>query len=583
MTTSDQTPKVGHEDLVRQELERPSPGKVFVRRFIEGNYFYVLSAISMMAGCYLLMPSGELTDAEQFARRLKSLLALQSYEFLVITAAAVIVWKLGRLSDAFTLLVIELVLLFDPTFFTNAFYTLRTNGAAFTNPEAALTNFLCLGLVPLKIIVLVRALHLELKPRTYAGLAVAAGLVYLGEAPLNLEGFPLTESAYYYLLGWGALLTIVAFPSLEKILARTNKEMLEPGQWTWLPRFLFSIPVAIVAAHYLESASVYEITFYPVYLGPLLVAGAYGILKLASPKMDVLKRIVAIDAFLLIALLCSLPAANIGSVVELPDRNLIPNWIRTPNALGTVGVASMVLYCFFAQRYRYRPAFYRAVFLMIAAFAWVLYESGWIARGWSATQIGLEALVETIRLNPRITTIIFAPFYIGLAYCFRFFWIWLLASIPVIALIGSLLPGKIYHWIPEMAQLFLLTAIVLRHRFADPKHERTALAILLAAVGVGRFVFDPSIWAGAVVGAEFLGFLVAGFVLGEKGYLLASMLQAAAIVGFAYYNYKNRIDPGFGMVAGALALFAIGLVVTFWKETILGWFKGDSETSVDGV
>src|SRR5690606_5310699 len=113
------------------------------------------------------------------------------------------------------------------------------------------------------------------------------------------------------------------------------------------------IPVAIVAAHYLESSSVYEITFYPVYAGPLFVAAGYWVLKLGIPRIGVLERMVGIDTLLFFALICSLPSANIGSVVEPPDRNLIPMWIRTPNALGTVGVVAVILYFLFAYRFRY--------------------------------------------------------------------------------------------------------------------------------------------------------------------------------------------------------------------------------------
>src|SRR3990172_3495050 len=153
------------------EAERRDPVLLrFVRAFLEGNYFYVLSAVLMMLGCYWLMPIS-IAEAEQFERRLKALLLLQGYEVLVIATAVTLVFHLRTLGDAFTLFIVELVLLLDPTCFSNAFFTLKT-------VSGGMVNVICLALVPVKLGVLQHCLQLRVAPRAFAALLLTALFVY---------------------------------------------------------------------------------------------------------------------------------------------------------------------------------------------------------------------------------------------------------------------------------------------------------------------------------------------------------------------------------------------------------------------
>ncbi|MCA9447695.1 MAG: hypothetical protein KC931_11305, partial [Candidatus Omnitrophica bacterium] len=155
------------------------PGKEIARRIIQGNVFYIFSAFLMMLGCFLLMPTSSIEEAEQFTRRLRSLLILEGYQFLVIVTAVVIVRRLRILSDAATLLLIATTLLLDPTFFSNAFLTLRT-------PESLATNIGCLLLVPAKLSILQWGLRIRLTARALLSMGLAGGLVYFGPAVFNL-------------------------------------------------------------------------------------------------------------------------------------------------------------------------------------------------------------------------------------------------------------------------------------------------------------------------------------------------------------------------------------------------------------
>jgi hypothetical protein len=178
---------------------RRTGGAGFARRFVEVNYFYLLSAMLIILGCWLMMPDHE-EEGERFSRTLTSLLILQGYELLVIAAAVWIVSRLKFLSDAFTLMVVELVLLFDPTFFSNSFFTLGVVEGMVA--RCAWVNAGCLALAPLKLWLLARLLHLRLAPGTWVGLSVAAAVVYLAEGPLALDRPLEFHAAYLYGLAW---------------------------------------------------------------------------------------------------------------------------------------------------------------------------------------------------------------------------------------------------------------------------------------------------------------------------------------------------------------------------------------------
>jgi hypothetical protein len=168
--TTPSTPAIGGNaagSFSRPNAEQPAlrPLPRFLRRLIEVNYCYVVSALLVMIGCYLLMHS-QLIEGRFFAHTVKTLMILQIYELAVILTAAAIVRRFGILDDAATLLMIELALLLDPTFFSNSFATMMT-------PEATMVNLVCLLLAPLKLAVLEHALHLRISPRTWAAFLLA--------------------------------------------------------------------------------------------------------------------------------------------------------------------------------------------------------------------------------------------------------------------------------------------------------------------------------------------------------------------------------------------------------------------------
>jgi len=577
MTTEDrvqiETPKGDQEGEARdgrgkQEQSQRGPiGTAWPRAVFEGNYFYIISALSMMLGCYLLMPSASITEAEQFGRRLRSLAMLQGYEVLVIAAALWIVRKLKCLDDAFTLLLIEIALLLDPTFFSNAFFTLRT-------PASVSLNFTCFILAPIKLGILQWGLGLRFTGRANLSFLVAAALVYLGEGPLNLARTPLTDSGYYYLMGWGAAFLILLLPTLQRFLtvAAEDSGLLAENQRKWLPWLTALIPVFIVAAHYLESASVYEITFYPLYLGPLLVAVALLIIKIARPDAVHLERSLFVDLCCGFALLLTSRGINVGSVAEPADRTLIPAWITSTTGPIVMGVAVVAVYLYFAFRLRYIPALYRVAILVSAGAVYFLVQSTLWSKGLSLSASGMEILGKTAASHPRFCPIVIGVILLAAARRFRNFWCWLLGGVPPILLAFSFLPGPLHGWVPEMVQAFLVWAVVLYHRFADPRNERVVLAVIVAIVGFTRFASDPAFWSAAIVLAESGGLVAAGFYCRQKGYLVTGLLQGCAFGFVGFRSLSRFIHPGYAVVGVALLLFGVGLVVTFRKKRILEWF-----------
>src|SRR5690606_29415008 len=116
-----------------------------------------------------------------------TLVVLQGYEVLVIAAALLIARHFRMLNDAFTLLIIEMTLLLDPTFFSNSFFTmLITESHA---EQAVMVNVICLMLVPAKLIILSSLARVRLSPRTWLGMGAAAALIYLGPYPFSASQF----------------------------------------------------------------------------------------------------------------------------------------------------------------------------------------------------------------------------------------------------------------------------------------------------------------------------------------------------------------------------------------------------------
>ncbi|MCA9429720.1 MAG: hypothetical protein KC940_04340, partial [Candidatus Omnitrophica bacterium] len=538
------------------------PGKDLARRLIQGNVFYIFSAFLMMLGCFRLMPSSSIEAAEQFSRRLQSLLILEGYQLLVIATAVVIVRKLKILSDAATLLLVAVTLLLDPTFFSNAFLTLKeTEG-----PGVMLVNAACLLLVPIKLAILQWGLRIRFTQRAFLTMVYAGILVYFGAVVLNFDPVPIDETIFYYTLGWATFAMVLILPWYGRVLSESTyrSNHVSQDQKYWIPRLIAAIPVLITAFHYLETSSVYEIKFYPVYLTPLLLAVGVFVLRMVRPTAAPLPRCLALDMVGAMELLFALPDVTTSSVAVKLDRQLIPEWLMTPIPLGITGVVLIGAYVFCARKYSYRPALYRIGLLAAAGLVYLSVQKGW---AYNSARWTLTLVFDF----PRTVIFLCSPFLLALAYRFREFWLWLAESLFFICFFFTFLPGELYHWIPEILQASFLASMVLYHHFPDPRNEKVTLAILLITFGLGRLLVDPSGWAAAIVLAETVGLFAAGYFLSVRGYIFTAILQLTTLLTYGGYRSQEYIHPGYLVLILGLTVFFLGTGVTFNKKQILRW------------
>jgi len=546
----------------------------FFQGFVEGNYFYVFSALLMMLGSYLLM-SSSLVQGTAFARTLSSLSILQGYEALIVVTAAAIVWRFRRLGDAYTLFVIELVLLLDPTFFSNAFTTLpNTETPPF---DVRWVNFGCFVVMAAKLGVLLAFLRLRFSPRTLLAFLGGGVFVYLAEGPLNNYGSGLSREGYYYALGWVPLAVAALFPpASEAVAVRAGKEgYITARQVSWMPRFVVGLPLLIMASHFFESANVYGIRFYWTYGAPLLLVLALVIAK-HWPRAQAGQGIFAVDVVCGFALLISLPILGVEAKSAIHGA-APPTPAFLLGALPAVacGAAVVVLYAYYAWKHAYRPALVRVGVLGVGAAIYGLIKGGVISFGFDVAGSVLTSIWTFVAANPWLVATAAWAGLLAVAIRFPRYATWFAFGLYTIVFAGSLLPGPVGRRVPEMLQAVLVLGLVLSHVYGGwaDRGERMVAALVLASIGFLRFALDGSVSTGCVVAAEAAALVAAGVLLRHKGYGIVGVLDALVLIGYLGRHVPESIPPAVAVLLAGLGLFLVGVLVTFQKERILVWFR----------
>jgi len=515
------------------------PSSRTLKRLIQENYFYFFSAALMLLGSYMLM-RGKDVNVEPFLPTLKTLLILQGYEIVVIATALIIVRRLKILDDAFNLLLIEIVLLLDPTFFSNSFATMRS-------VESTWVNIICFALVPIKMLILQRGLHLRLSPRGWIAFLVAAAFAFLAEGPLTKEQ-PLgifDASQYHYILAWGILLFVVVLPPLDSLVTvmSTKEGYVSDVRRRRLNGAFLLIPALVIFAHLVETSKVHEIPFYACNFSPFALAFAvFAIKNLKKP--DPQQFVFAIDALMAVKLLLCVRLPNSTSVqakgaaytshaVAPPP---VPAFIENHIPLILCALAVIGIYLYFHRRFKYKPALGRVALIVGIGVICVLWRAtslveylkmffgrtvellgwvmGWIGTGLSKAIPPFTAAADWIGEHP--VSILYVA-WIGLAalVCkFRTHAAWFTFGLLSIWMLSGYPPGPRTDLIPEIIQAFFLLFLVLDHKFS-PKPSpmaRYITGLIIVSICFGRFVHDPAIWKATILAAEFLLLVGAGMV-----------------------------------------------------------------------
>ena len=307
---------------------RPSVRATLNTFLIHHNPFYLLSALSMLAGCYALNSALAVRTGEIW-KLLGLIAALNAYEFLLIGLGLYLIQARRIIRDGRTLLLLEAVFLTDLTF-------LNAQAGSVSFGAGLLVSLALISLMALKVTVILRILWVRLPIRLL-------GMVLLSLATLQL--MPSVFAWYdhhggvtwrHLYAGWwiaGALIGLLG----------TTRIAFEPDSVPVrrVMRAIFlHLPVVSMVAHLGMLHWVYRVPFAGNDLSPLLLGVT--VLLTRSPvglmhELRALRVLMPLAAVLL--------AARDSTAIS--TRN-IP---VTTNELTLAAAYATVAYCFFRKRF----------------------------------------------------------------------------------------------------------------------------------------------------------------------------------------------------------------------------------------
>jgi hypothetical protein len=234
------------------------------RLFVHHNPFYLLSALSMLLGCFLL--SRALAPEPGHAGKLVLLIGvLNLYEALLIGLALFLIVGRGLVRDGRSLLVLESVFLVDATFLGSELYASDLGIGALVAGGLFLLALLKLGTVG-------RVLRVPLPPPLWFAMAPLAVLLAVPGIFAALAQARLLSLPIVYLLWWVLALLVVIQAAVERDWPAAPVRSPAAAGADALRVALGIAPLASLAAHLIGAGWVQGLGFYPSFLGPLFLA-----------------------------------------------------------------------------------------------------------------------------------------------------------------------------------------------------------------------------------------------------------------------------------------------------------------------
>ena len=104
---------------------------------------------------------------------------------------------------------------------------------------------------------------------------------------------------------------------------------------------------------------------------------------------------------------------------------------------------------------------------------------------------------------------------------------------------------------------------------AKDRAGRLTLAGLMAAIALGRFSHDPALWSAAVVMGEAVALFALARFTRDWAYAAIGAVQALVLAIIAMRSVEFMVPLELAMLGFGLVLFAVGVLVTFHKDSIL--------------
>lgn len=314
---------------------RPSLRSALLAFLVHHNPFYLLSALSMLAGCYALN-IGLAARTGELQKLLLLLSVLNGYEAVLIALAIYLIRRRNIQRDGRTLLLLEAPFLVDLAFI-NA--EVGSNSVRI----GCLFNLIVLSLAVLKMAVVLRALWGRLPIRLMASIVLELAVLFLLSSAFtrfeHRQHGDVTP-VQFYAAWWVVGALLIAYELQARFLGPDNSS--ETAIQRFVRRLYLTLPMASIILHLWLLHWVYRVPFVSGDLAPVLIGAAFVIGRSRHAEHKDLRCLRAL-----------LPVAAVVLTVEHSPQWMISVQDRfelTPTLL-LLGVAYVTyVYCFFIAR-----------------------------------------------------------------------------------------------------------------------------------------------------------------------------------------------------------------------------------------
>ncbi|HEX5244005.1 MAG TPA: hypothetical protein VFW23_12140 [Tepidisphaeraceae bacterium] len=320
---------------------RPRLRDLLLQFLVHKNPFYLLSALSMIAGCFAI--NSDLSPhAGELGKLLYLLAILNGYEAIVIALGLYLIKKRKIIRDGRTLLLIEAPFLVDLIF-------LNAEAGSVAFHIGIVLNFLALFLALLKAGIVLRVLNGRISRADSAFIAAElATLFMLPSAFKWLEHHGAITATHFYLAWWVVGLLLISYEVLGRCFGRGDT--LKPGVGRTIRHLYVALPIVSLIAHLGMLHWVYGVGFVEADLSPIFLGAAVAAHRIVPTAIA--PRVMAL-------VMAALLSAN---QPELFAIHLTGKWILTPGLLMT---ATGYLAFVYTLRLRHALCFLSAGFLIV--------------------------------------------------------------------------------------------------------------------------------------------------------------------------------------------------------------------------
>lgn len=311
---------------------RPRLRDLLLQFLVHKNPFYLLSALSMIAGCFAI--NSDLSPrAGELGKLLYLLAILNGYEAIVIALGLYLIKKRKIIRDGRTLLLIEAPFLVDLIF-------LNAEAGSVAFHIGIVLNLLALLLALLKAGIVLRVLNGKVSRADSAFItAELAALFMLPSAFKWLEHRGAITGLHFYLAWWVVGMLLISYEVLGRWLGRGDE--LKPGVGRTIRHLYIALPIVSLIAHLGMLHWVYNVDFVAADLSPIFLGAAVAAHRIVPTAIA--PRVMAL-------VMAALLSAN---QPELFAIHLTGKWILTPGLLMTIAG-----YLAFVYTLRLRHALY---------------------------------------------------------------------------------------------------------------------------------------------------------------------------------------------------------------------------------